>query len=639
MRSAYKRGGRIGAFRFCKGAFDHLHELDGIEELQFDEISEIIRDFLSADVIRDADKVIADLDCLSDALSHTLFVERVWALLLDSGIIYFLATQLSSAWPPVLLVTMLNCLSHILLYAPEDELRLIRERYPEHEFVQPLLEYSSWIDYDLRFPYILILSRLTRLYGTSAAALLEAAGRLACVLSDTTPGLITVEDVRDTLIEYLGQRYSGTNEASSLPRAFIQEYVKRGTCDDIKLLPDDALCSLFRGLASAVHHFPQWCESIYRASFQTIDQDIQQREVYPALRESLLNWIAGLAKFRPKPLNWNIDLLIYFGHPDSPDQGTRALEITTLIFTNLWDNHKRFPAGVFCEYCLAILGNTSLESQMALFGCVSAFLDHVARPRDHEVCAAFTDLFMPDFDAAMTEIDPLNGDLKRVAFQLVDSFIRYGLCSSEDFAESCWYTKRSISGDGGGRQISQQHEDTDAWEIPAMCADDDPDVEIVDSPGEVFSMDGASDRDTGRRGVSQPEECGNEDATSAEREHGEGDGFDEEESDGAEESGNEDENVMDEDGERRSTGAGNRNEEEEPGNEEEEPGNEEEAEEEEDKQGDELDHFASDRQRQENDSATMASDPAMELFPEDSSDDSEFDLDYIRLVNPFSDDE
>jgi hypothetical protein len=620
MRSAYKRGGRIGAFRFCDGVFDHLHELDGIEELKFDEISEIINEFLSADVIRNADTVVADLECLSDALSHTVFEEKVWGLLLDSGIIHFLATQLCSTWPPRLLVIMLNCLSHMLLYAPENELQRIRERYPQDEFVQPLLAYSSWIDCDLRFPYIIILSRLTRLYGTSAAALLEEASRLACVLSDDTPGLITVEDVADTLINYLDQRYSGTNEARSLPRAFIQEYVKRGTCDAIKTLPDSALCSLFRGLASAVHHFPQWCESLYRASFQTIDQDIRQREVYPALRESLLNWIAGLAKFRPKPLNWNMDLLICFGHPDSDDEGRRALEITTLIFTNCWGNHKRFPAQSFCEYCLAILGQTSFQAQMALFGCLSAFLDHVARPSDREVCAAFTDAFMPDFDATMTEVDPLTGDFKRVVFQLVDSFIRHGLCSFEDFAESCWYTKRPMRGESGGQQTSQGQQDTDASEIPAMCADDevavqtpdqDADSDIMDSPRRDFSPDGATDRGTGRRDVCQRDEFGNEDGTSAEPESGKGEGFDEEESDAAEESGNEDENVIDEVSEN----------------------------EEEDKQGDELDHCVSDSHGQENEPARMGGDLAMKLFPEDSSEDSEFDLDYIRLVNPFSDDD
>jgi hypothetical protein len=93
MRSAYKRGGRVGTFRFCDGAFDHLHDLDGIEELKSGEISEIIKEFFSADLIRDADKVIEDLECISDALSHTRFEDKVWGLLLDSDIIHFLATQ------------------------------------------------------------------------------------------------------------------------------------------------------------------------------------------------------------------------------------------------------------------------------------------------------------------------------------------------------------------------------------------------------------------------------------------------------------------------------------------------------------------------------------------------------------------
>jgi hypothetical protein len=138
------------------------------------------------------------------------------------------------------------------------------------------------------------------MHGTSFCALLQSASRLTCQLSDNSPVIITVEAVGYEVINYLGQRYSGANEESSVPMHFRNEYMRRGTPDEIKNLAVDALCSLFRGLAVAVQPFPQWGESthrLYRASFAAIDQAIQNSPNCPGdyqiLRESLLNWPSG----------------------------------------------------------------------------------------------------------------------------------------------------------------------------------------------------------------------------------------------------------------------------------------------------------------------------------------------------------
>jgi hypothetical protein len=168
---------------------------------------------------------------------------------------------------------------------------------------------------------------------------------------------------------------------------------------------------------------------MYRASFLTINRALQNMPdcpgAYQVLRESLLNWIFGLAQYRPKPLKWNMDLLVSFGDPSSDDEGACTVKITTAVFNGSWGNHKRFPARAFYAYCLDTLGKTSFNVQMLLFSCLSSFLDHVALRSDRRIFAGFAVFYMPAFDEMMTEAESLTEDMKRTVFHLIDSFIRY----------------------------------------------------------------------------------------------------------------------------------------------------------------------------------------------------------------------
>jgi hypothetical protein len=634
MRTNYKHLSCIRPSRFCKGVFNHLRVSNEIEEPNLDEFEDVLSVFFSAVGVEDAEEVEWTLGFVSDALANSVFEPTIWKLLLDSNIIQYLATQLPGEWPGSLIVAMLNCLSNILLFPPEAYLEQIRERYPQDDFIRPLLDYNYWINSDLRFPYVLILSRLTRLYGASSAPLLEHASRLARDLSDKNPEIITVEAVGSTMIDYLAQRYSGATEEESIPMVFIQEYMRRATSNQIRFLPPAALCSLFQGITAAIHHFPQWCDCVYRASFVTIDRDIQQHaEFYPALRESLLNWIAELARWRPGPLKWNIELLTYFGDPDAPDQGRRALEITTLVFNRLWGNHKRFPAQRFCDYGTMMFQASSFAGKRALFACLSAFFDKVAIPADWAVCTSFARDIMPGLHQMMTEdfaedLDTctITEDLKRSVCQLLDSFVKCGIFTPKDFIALSWYEARPRNPEGNPRddaglepcqQTPEDRQDTSHSETQLGPGGDGMTREhmnddILKGFGDRIEPSAGGLGDCGAESGTKYDAVGFADEDGTTEEHEGEMKFEEEDYDDAEESGTEDDNmrIMNEDEERPE-------------------------EEEADEMDDDTNNSVSGDRKEGDELMARDGDAALEMFTDDSSEDSEFDLNCMTFKDPW----
>jgi hypothetical protein len=115
----------------------HNHQLDQIDEPDLDEFSEVMRDFFDPADRSDTETMIAAAAFVSNSLAEASFLHPVWEFLLHSDIIRSLATGLGSKGPPNLLMAMLNCLSNILFYPPDDELKQIQERYGPNDIIPP----------------------------------------------------------------------------------------------------------------------------------------------------------------------------------------------------------------------------------------------------------------------------------------------------------------------------------------------------------------------------------------------------------------------------------------------------------------------------------------------------------------------
>jgi hypothetical protein len=602
------------------------------------ELSGAISDFFTYVDKEDTELTICSLELISNILVHSPFEEEAWRRLLKSDLLGYLSTQLSSDWPRELLGAMLGCLAHILLYPPLRQLEAILDHCRREDFVQHLLNYTEWVECELRHPYLLILSRLAGLYDAPRAALLEEASRLASALPQQVPddpdALVRIEDLGLTMLEYLARRCSGEIEDHVVPTTFVQQYIERLTSDEIICLPDEALCSLFQGIATAIEHFPQCCETVYRASFAAIDKSIRGRgEVYPSLRASLLKWVAGLARYRPLFLNWDLDDLLYFGDPESPDEGIPALEITALILRDSWDNRERFSAPSFCDLIAQSFCVASFARKIALAKCLHAFFQHVATDEDLRGCSISLCELAPGLEEMLrdTQKDP-------AIFTMIERLVTTGICDPENLPEFCRVAERQSN--GRGRAPSDADVDHISHDAPELTAgvDGEPDTGEnaseqswdrgegssggFDASGESIlcsrvCLSGHPWRQDEQEGLSAAEEEEFADAT--ERGHeAEEDELSEAIEGGIEAEDNEEEEISD------------------PGNEAEELEEEEEEEEKED-------------ERERGNSVNPGTDvpdgyprkvadiPEGYFFSEDSDDDLEFDLECMRFVNPFRD--
>jgi hypothetical protein len=581
----------------------------------------------------DTELAICSLDLLSDILVHSPFDKEAWLLLLNSGLPRYLSTQLSSTWPRELLRAMLGCLAYILLYPPLKQLEAIVDHCGRDNLVKHVLDYEAWAQFELKHPYLLILSRLAGLYDAPHAALLEEASRLAFALPRGASDLVEIEDLGVTMLEYLARRCSGEMEDHVVPTEFLQQYVKRLTSDEIKCLPDDALCRLFQGIATAIEHFPQWCETVYRASFASIDESIRgRREVYPELRRSLLKWIAGLARYRPLSLNWNLDDLLYFGHPESPDEGIPALEITALILRDSWDNRERFSAQSLCELLVGSFHQSSFARKISLIKCLHAFFQHVATDEDLEGCSESLCELAPELDGMLEDAEE-----DRVIFNMLEWFVTTGICDPANLPEFCCVAEQHSN----GNKHPPSDDDLD------QISDDGPEL-TAGVDGEPDTGEDASqpswDREEGSSGgfnysadpVLSSRVC-LDGCPQRQDEQGQLSAAEEEEFADATEKGNEIEEEEFTEGIERGN-ADDDNEEEEisdPENEAEEEEKEEEEEEEEERDGrNSVNPGANIR---EGSPFKVTDMPEGGLFFEDSDDDIEFDLECMRFVNPFRD--
>jgi hypothetical protein len=69
--------------------------------------------------------------------------------------------------------------------------------------------------------------------------------------------------------------------------------------------------------------------------------------------------------------------------------------------------------------------------RLFLVGCMSAFLDRAAVPADPVIGADWAKAVMPDLNSMLTDACHLPEDLKRAAFQLLDSAVNHGIFSPE----------------------------------------------------------------------------------------------------------------------------------------------------------------------------------------------------------------
>jgi hypothetical protein len=321
--------------------------------------------------------------------------------------------------------------------------------------------------------------------------------------------MISVAELGGAMIDYLAKRYCGDTDEDAIPMIFIHEYVEHGLSDQANDLEDEALCGLFHGITTAVDRFPQWCDAVYRASFIRIDADIRKRtQLYPRLRENMLRWIAGLARFRPMPFKWNLELLEYFGDPYSPDHGIPALEISALIFSNAWNNDKLFPDQSFCEYFLGCCNDCSFERRLPLLRCLHNFLQHVAIPNRRDLYVPF---FRPVFDFLdniMTNGGTGHADLEVVVFRVMDWFLGHGMCSAVGLDEPSWWAERR--GDVQGRfPFDATSPKSQACSLEEyQCSDAPPPLPCEAAIGaDSNGAEGADARDCGSGGFGTEDAC------------------------------------------------------------------------------------------------------------------------------------
>jgi hypothetical protein len=337
--------------------------------------------------------IIANLVSLSEILRPDSYQSEIWDSLVHHEIVsLLLLTACDADISDDVVSAMLFCLGDLMFYPPFDELVKLRSTLT----VQALMQHGVRLLKKFTFPYLRVMARIATSFNQNISEIYESAVRLSQVVQLSK----IAEQLHRDILGFVKYQLTSESLTESGVGVYIDWYTTLWNQHQNGDFSDELICVLMQALRTAARRFPQLCRGMFNWNFVLIDEMMQKHtNVYPMLRRELLALVKSLAKYASDNLNWNMDLLQYFGGEHPADQGVPSLEITDYILRNRVKipPTMHYSSGTILPWILARLTQLpSYGSQVALWKCFEGYLSRVElRADERELYSQYLDALGP----------------------------------------------------------------------------------------------------------------------------------------------------------------------------------------------------------------------------------------------------
>jgi hypothetical protein len=311
---------------------------------------------------------ISSLTLISHILQTLPFNGDTWRWVLTSPLLPILQVSLQQLLTQ-LFVPTLECLASVLSYPPIEIAEMAKDG-AILQFIPLVLRSVNLVSEESRRLYLFTLALLSRLFDPRIGQVFECITALACDGSEDTFTIAPLPELRDEMKNYLEGSLLTDGDAFSKALNFFALFVKRGREMPFDTLTDVDISMLYGGMAVACGHFRHLSSFFEGFDFVGAHDALPVKsDCYPEARKSLLELARALVRYNARGLGWTLQNAIFFGHPDSPDHGIAALDITKDVVANLWGIEEFWPVDAFCDWVFGTFVDYVCDGKPKLLRC------------------------------------------------------------------------------------------------------------------------------------------------------------------------------------------------------------------------------------------------------------------------------